>query len=117
MYQQGTKFYMPVKLSGIELSDISSIEFLMKQTKNKNAPTRKTSLWKSDGTGDAFTSTEDIDTIIIPWELSETYNFTGGQTFYLHCRIHLTESDANPPVPIVPLIMDETLFSETEAVT
>lgn len=117
MFQQGTHFFMRVRLSGVNLADVDRIEFLYKQHQIKGAPAKKTSLWKADGTGDAVSVTEGGQTLIsIPWTAAETYRFNSSGTFYLQCRIHMTADDTNPPVPIVPLIMSPTLFDEGEIV-
>ena len=120
MYQQGTKFYMPIRLIGISLDDVSSIEFTFKQTKDMSATALKSALWDAENeTEDVFRTeySDGNDVIAIVWSMDETYLFRSGQLFYLHARIHLSETDMNPPVKIVPIVMDETLFAKDEEVT
>ena len=45
MYQQGTKLYMPIRLTGADLDDVSSIEFMFKQTKDMTDVELKSALW------------------------------------------------------------------------
>ena len=125
MSQQGTNFVMAVRLkvkgqaSTVNpLEGVSSIEFLFKQTRDKSATAIKTALWKPDGSGSAVTA-EDGKTILIPWTRTDTYKFLEGTWFYLHARIHYTDSadDNNPEVKIKELRMDHTLFKSGEEVT
>lgn len=119
MIQQGTKFYMPIKVTGISLDDVAKIEFLFKQSNFLNAEPLKSALWDSENeTSEAF-RTEDSsgnDVIAIPWSMEETYLFRSGSQFYLHARIHPKDTDCNPPVRIVPIVMDRTLFAKGEIV-
>ena len=115
MFQQGIQFHMAIKMNNLTLSDVSSIEFLFKMSKQNSAPAIKSSLWKSDGTGDAQTGQNDI--ILIPWSMEDTYKVPEGKTFYIHARVHYVDTTDNPYVPIVSLTMGESLFSEGEVVT
>lgn len=120
MYQQGTKYYMPILVTGVDLDDVTSIEFMFKQGMSMSGTALKTALWvNGDENATAF-RTEDNDgndVIAIPWTLDETYNFVSGRRFYVHARIHLNGTDANPPVRIVAVVMSETLFAQGEEVT
>lgn len=120
MYQQGTRLYMPIRLTGADLDDVSSIEFMFKQTKDMTDVALKSALWVNGDENSTAFRTEDNDgndVIAIPWTLDETYLFKGGRFFYVHARIHLTGTDANPPVRIVSVVMSETLFNQGEEVT
>ena len=120
MYQQGTKYYMPILLTGVDLDDVSEIEFVFKQGPSMTEAALKTALWvNGDENATAF-RTEDNDgndVIAIPWTMDETYLFVSGRRFYVHARIHLNGTDANPPVRIVAVVMSETLFAQGEEVT
>ena len=120
MYQQGTKYYMPIKVTGIDLDDVASIEFMFKQIRDMKAKPEKTALWVSGDENETAFITEDSsgnDVIAVAWTKDETYLFKSGQPFYLHARIHLKDTDMNPAVKIVPIIMDDTLFAKHEEVT
>lgn len=120
MYQQGTKFYMPIRLIGISLDDVSSIEFTFKQMKDMNADSLKTALWDSDNeTEEAFVTQDSSgkEVIAIAWTMEETYLFKTDKFFYIHARIHMKNTEMNPPVKIVPIIMNATLFALGEVVT
>ena len=120
MYQQGTKFYMPVHVSGVDLDNIAAIEFMFKQGRDMSLPALKTAFWNADNETEEAFVTEDSsgkEVIAIAWTMEETYLFKSNQKFYLHARIHLNGTLMNPPVKIVPIIMDETLFASGEEVT
>ncbi len=106
---------MPVKLNNLDLADVSYIEFVFKLSKSNTAEAVKTSLWKSDGTGDAVTGEDDV--ILIPWSREDTYKIPEGRTFYFHARVHYANTDDNPYVPIVTLRMGSSLFNEDEVVS
>lgn len=120
MYQQGTKYYMPISITGISLESVSSIEFMFKQVKDMTASPLKTALWVAEDENETAFITRDSsgnDVIAIVWTKAETYLFKSGQLFYIHARIHLADSDVNPPVLIVPIMMNETLFNSSEVVS
>ena len=120
MYQQGTRYYMPIQLTGVSLDNVTSIEFMFKQGMSNAGTALKTALWVSGDENATAFRTEDNDgndVIAVPWTLDETYNFISGRRFYVHARIHLSGTDANPPVRIVAVVMSETLFAQGEEVT
>ena len=113
--KQGTNFQMPVTISGIEdLSTVESIEFLFKRLSSKSQHSFKTAYYAADGSGDVILS-ENV--FYIPWTRAETYTVPSGSTFYMDTRIHLADTDDNPPTNIVELTMNPTLFDVNEEVT
>lgn len=117
MYQQSTNFLMPISLDGIDLTDVESIEIMFKQERSPAAKPLKTALWRADGTGSATTDPETENGILVPWTMEETYYFAPEREFYLHARIWLVGTTMNPPVPILPLTMDMSLFARDEVVS
>lgn len=114
MIQQGIQFHMPVKMNGLDLADVSSIEFLFKMSTSNTATAIKSSLWKSDGTGDAQTGQNNL--ILIPWSKEDTYKIPEGRSFYFHARVHYNNTTDNPYIPVVELTMDKSLFNQGEVV-
>lgn len=117
MPKQGTNFHLAVQVVGTSLTNVDSIEILFKQNDLDTAKALKTSLWKSDGSGDAQSVPGVEDTISIPWTREETYRFKRGSDFYMDARIHYAVSGDEPEVPIVKLNMNPSLFAKDEEVT
>lgn len=115
MLKHGISITLPVKFTGIDLDDVSGIEFLFKTENKETGDAVKTSVYKSDGTGDAQRRTDPSDIIDIPWTRAETYRFPSGKDLYMDTRITLADSSENPVTRILSLRMDESLFSEEEA--
>lgn len=72
----------------------------------RNGPVLKTSVWKSDGSGDI---TRDGNTILIPWTREETALFRENSAFFMDVRPTLQTGDDLTVEP-VKLTMDWTLF-------
>lgn len=115
MLKHGISITLPVKFTGIDLDDVSKIEFLFKTDNKENGRAVKTSVYKSSGTGDAQRRDGTEDIIDIPWSKAETYRFPSGKEFYMDTRITLTDSSENPVTQVLSLRMDESLFAEEEA--
>ena len=113
--QQGIRFHMPVKITGVDLADVDKIEFLFKLAASTEAAEVKSAVWLPDGTGSAVTGTLDGETVIqIPWTRADTFRFPAGCRFYLHARIHYTNTEDEPYVPILELRMGPSLFGEAD---
>lgn len=109
--KQGINIILPVKISGIDLAEVDEINFVFKQVKSPNAPALKTSVYKSDGSGDA-TKRQDLDIIDIPWSSEETFLFIADSVVYMDTLISVKNSLYNPVTPICNFRMDMTLFEE-----
>lgn len=112
--KQGINIHMPVKFCGIDFSKVDEIEFVFKQQKAPFSPTIKSSLYKSDGTGDAQLLAGSTNIVLVPWSQTETYRFSFNCEFFMDTRIKVIDSSDNPVTPIVKLFMNDTLFKEGE---
>lgn len=106
--KQGTQFVLPVEI-GMDLDDVSRIEFVFKQKNCKGLPAIKSNVWPDD-----CTRQEGQNIILIPWTRSETYRFLGGETLYMDTRITLRDSADQPQTEILALKMSQTLFREVD---
>ena len=73
--KQGTQFALPVEI-GMDLDDVSRIEFVFKQKNYNGFPAIKSNVWPDD-----CTRQEGQNIILIPWTREETYKFLGAK----HC--------------------------------
>ena len=76
--KQGTQFVLPVEI-GMDLDDVSRIEFVFKQKSCKVFPAIKSNVWPDDCTRQAGQNI-----ILIPWTRAETYKFMGGDAVHGH---------------------------------
>ena len=72
--KQGTQFVLPVEI-GMDLDDVSRIEFVFKQKSCKGFPAIKSNVWPDD-----CTRQEGQNIILIPWTREETYKFLAGSS-------------------------------------
>lgn len=106
--KQGTQFVLPVEI-GMDLDDVSRIEFVFKQKSCKGFPAIKSNVWPDD-----CTRQEGQNIILIPWTREETYKFLGGEALYMDTRITLRDSTDQPQTEILTLKMSPTLFQEVD---
>lgn len=120
MFQRSTNFDMPIEVENLDFSLVDSIEFIFKQHDIETAPILKQALYLSSGTGSAKLIVTDTDPvkhiIMIHWTKEETHLFKPGEKFYIDARIHLKDTENNPPVPIVGVNMCPSLFAKNEEV-
>ena len=109
MMKQGINIVLPVNFTGIDFEDIEQIVFVFKQVKIQDAPELKTSVYKSDGTGDAQLR-EDTTIVDVPWTEEETYLFLPDSTVYMDTKITRNDSVYSPATPIVSFKMSATIF-------
>ena len=106
--KQGTQFVLPVEI-GMDLDDVSRIEFVFKQKSCKGFPAIKSNVWPDD-----CTRQEGQNIILIPWTREETYKFLGGEALYMDTRITLRDSTDQPQTEILTLKMSPTLLQEVD---
>jgi hypothetical protein len=111
---QGNNFHMSVLIEGVDLEALDSIEFVFKQTQDYSGKTLKSARWVNDGSGDAISDSERENVVLIPWTRAETYRFQPGEVFYFQARMHISGTMDEPFVPIVPLLMEPTLFDRED---
>ena len=90
--KQGTQFALPVEI-GMDLDDVSRIEFVFKQKNYNGFPAIKSNVWPDD-----CTRQEGQNIILIPWTREET----------------LRDSTDQPQTEILTLKMSPTLFQEVD---
>lgn len=114
--KQGTRLGLSVLFEGDDdftLDDIYQIEFVFKQRRSVNADVIKTSVWKSNETGDA-TRIDGTNVIVVPFAREETYAFKPDEKFYMDTRLLHADSLDNLLTQIVELTMSATLFGEVD---
>lgn len=112
--KQGTRLGLSVLFEGDDeftLDDISQVEFVFKQRRSANADVIKSSVWKSDGTGDC-TRVENTNTIVVPFSRDETYAFKPDEIFYMDTRMSRSDSLDNLLTEVIEITMSATLFEE-----
>ncbi len=109
--KQGTYNHLKVVFDGVDLDQISRVEFVFTQTLDGEVV--KSAIYTSPNNpvpGDVLL--ED-GVFLVPFTREDTYLFKQGATFFMDTRIvpfgSVATSD-NPPTPIVTLRMDPTLF-------
>lgn len=103
---------MAVQFDGLNMDDVSSIEFVFKKANSKYAEALKTSVYNSDGSGDAIRRIGE-SIIDVPWTPEDTYKFPENELVYMDTRITMSNSFDNPMTPISSFPMCNTLFEET----
>ena len=106
--KQGTQFVLPVEI-GMDLDDVSRIEFVFKQKSCKGFPAIKSNVWPDD-----CTRQEGQNIILIYWAVKKTNNLRGGGTLYIYIRSTLRDSTDQPQTEILALKMSPTLFQEAD---
>lgn len=101
--KQLTHNLLKINLNGIDMNDISQIEFAFSQ--NIGDPPLKTTIYPSE---DVVYVTEQVVGVV--WRKEETALFEAGKPFYADTRITLKDSEYQPETPIVKLKMNPTLF-------
>ena len=112
MLKQGINVVLPVKFLGIDMTLVEEIDFIFKQDKCDLMPVYKTSVFKSDGTGDATLREGSTNIIDVPWTSDETYLFGPDSLVYMDTKIFVKNSEHNPITPIRSFTMCDTLFEQ-----
>lgn len=103
--KQLTNNLLKMNFNGIDLTNVSKIEFAFSQEIGK-APL-KVAEYPSENT------VLIADNMIgIAWTQEETALFKGGKHFFADTRITLNDSKYQPETPILRLTMEPTLFEE-----
>lgn len=112
--KQGTYNHLRVTFDGLDLTEVSQIDFVFTQT--KEGPILK----ECSYLGNPATP-EDVEldngVFKIPFSREDTYLFKPGTAFYMDTRIYPLGNFAtgdNPWTPIVLLRMDPTLFDRVD---
>ena len=103
--KQLTNNLLKMNFSGIDLNNVSKIEFAFSQEIGK--PPLKTAEYPSAG---AVHVTGNL--IGVVWTPEETALFDSGKPFFADTRITLTDSEYQPETPILKLMMNPTLFED-----
>lgn len=103
--KQLTKNLLKMKFNGINLADVSKIEFAFSQ--NINSTPLKVAEYPGDDVIDL-----DNNMLGVIWTAKETALFEGGKTFFADTRITMKESTYQPETQIIRLQMTPTLFKE-----
>ena len=101
--KQLTKNLLKMKFNGIDLADVSKIEFAFSQ--NINSTPLKVAEYPGDGVIDL-----DNNVLGVIWTPEETALFEGGKTFFADTRITMKDTEYQPETPILRLTMNPTLF-------
>lgn len=101
--KQLTKNLLKMNFSGIDLSNVSKIEFAFSQEIGK--PPLKTAEYPNK---DAILIVDNM--IGVEWTAEETDLFKAGKPFYADTRITLKDSEYQPETPVIKLMMNPTLF-------
>lgn len=101
--KQLTKNLLKMNFNGIDLNDVSKIEFAFSQEIGQ-APL-KVAEYPSNN---AILVTDNMVGIV--WTAEDTALFKAGKTFYADTRITLNDSVYQPETPILKLVMNPTLF-------
>lgn len=110
--KQGDAKTMAIVLDGLEKYDVESIRIIFKQHEKQDAEILKEAIWNSEGTGNM----ERVGNVLkIFWSIEDTFLFENNRTFYADYQIKLHNSDDMPSVYYTPIEMNNTIFSEEEA--
>ena len=103
--KQLTNNLLKISFQGINLNDVSKIEFVFSQ--NIGDPPLKTAVFPSET---VVPVTENM--VGVGWTKEETALFESGKNFYADTRITLKDSAYQPETPIIKLKMKPTLFRQ-----
>lgn len=103
--KQLTKNLLKINFKGIDLTDVSKIEFAFSQ--NIGDSPLKVETYP----GDNVISVSD-NSLGVVWTTADTALFKAGQHFYADTRITMSGSEYQPETPILKLRMNPTLFEK-----
>ena len=103
--KQLTKNLLKMNFSGIELDNVSKIEFAFSQKIGE--PPLKTAEYPSNS---VVHITDNL--IGVVWTAEETALFDSGKAFFADTRITLANSEYQPETHILKLMMNPTLFED-----
>lgn len=92
-----------MSLNGIDVAEISKIEFAFSQ--NINSTPLKLVQFPGEGTVDLGENM-----IGVVWTAEDTLLFEAGKSFYADTRITMYDTEYQPQTPIIKLKMEPTLF-------
>lgn len=101
--KQLTNNLLKINFKGIDLSEVSKIEFAFSQEIGK--PPLKTAEYPGDDT-----SKISDNLIGVAWTREETAKFKADRPFFADTRITMSNSEYQPETPIIKLMMKATLF-------
>lgn len=101
MIKRGANFDLPVKFSGLDMSTVSSIQFIFKRLPEESAPALVTKT----------VSNPRSNPVNVTLSASDTYDIPAG-IVYMDAKITLS-SGKTPFSKIVPVDVLKTLFPET----
>lgn len=101
--KQLTHNLLKMRFNGIDLNDVSTIEFVFSQ--NIDDAPLKTATYPSE---DVVYITEHIVGVV--WTKNETALFEAGKPFFADTRITMKHSEYQPETQIIKLKMQPTLF-------
>lgn len=107
-FKAGTNFPLAVTFEDERFSDITTIEFIFKQTRRGEAI--KTALWSRNGESRDAALAPDTTTVNVYFTQEDTFRFVQDSDFYMDTRIYYADTSENPYTPILKLRMDPTLF-------
>lgn len=104
--KQGTNYLMPVRFNGLNLDDVSTIDFKMQQSGIT---------WKFTYPSDSASRRVGSDNIVdVVWTEADTWKFHKNHDVFMDTKVHLIDSWINPKTPIVSFQIGRTLFEEGE---
>lgn len=101
--KQLTKSLLKMSFSGIDLNNVSQIEFAFSQ--DIDSSPLKTAIFPSENV-----VVVSDDTLGVVWTPEETQEFVAGKPFFADTRVTMADSEYQPETPIIKLIMNPTLF-------
>ena len=105
--KQGTSYLMPVRFIGLDLDDVSSIDFRIQQN---------SVVWEfSYPSNSASRRAESEDIVDVVWTEADTWKFHRNHEVLMDTKVHLADSWENPQTPIVSFQIGRTLFEESDA--
>lgn len=99
--KRGAVFSLPVRITGIDMSTVSSIDFIFKRIPDPSAETL------ASKTVNTFSG----NIANVPLTSTDTYKFPAG-TVFMDTKIHLRNGTGIPVTKIVPVNVYETLFAQ-----
>ena len=99
-----------------ELDDIVAIDFVFAQSLMPAAPILMERTWRRDDPEHSdVTRVPGENVLLIPFSEADTFLFKRGQQCYMDMHVIPEEAIDMPEMPIVPLVMEPSLFKQSEA--
>ena len=110
--KKGLSMPLLVRFRDLDFDEVEKIDFIFKNSPADCCRTEKRSVYKKDGTGDAYLSEQAEKTVVVPFSPADTRKFNS--SFMMDVKITIEGDEFNPMTGVIGLTMSPTLFGEED---